>query len=193
MIQPIVKWMGFLAIISLSSCGGSKGSAESLDIPTNMPEICRGIDFVAQPDMREVCGVRVSRYQGYRNIPLQRYLIHPKDASLVKTNGHVELRIPNTFPIELDSTMSEGIDFSQAKRLEYIKNEMIYKELFPKNSERIKMFRLVIPRDVGEPLHLCFRVPDKKINDRTRSVAMANQIEGMTCEDFDLLVARYPK
>jgi hypothetical protein len=179
------------ALLLLASCGGTKGEAESLDVPTNLPEICRGIDFVAQPDMREECGVRVSRYKSYKNIPQQRYLIYPKDASLVKTSDKVELRLPNTLPIYLDSATAAGIEFSQEHRLQSIKNTMEYKELFPAGAERIKMFRMVLPKDVGEASTLCFRVPDKKGNERTRSVAMGNQIESMTCADFDLLVAKY--
>jgi len=158
-----------------------------------MPEICRGIDFVAQPDMREDCGVRVSRYKAYKNIPQQRYLVYPKDASLVKANGSVELRLPNTFPITLDSTTASGIEFSQEKRLVSIKNTMEYKELFPTGGERIKMFRMQIPLDNGSSSALCFRVPESKGNQRTRNQAMANQIEGMTCQDFDMLVAKYAK
>jgi len=177
----------------LTNCASSRNEAESLEVPTNMPEICRGIDFVAQPDMREDCGVRVSRYKAYKNIPQQRYLVYPKDASLVKANGSVELRLPNTFPITLDSTTASGIEFSQEKRLVSIKNTMEYKELFPTGGERIKMFRMQIPLDNGSSSALCFRVPESKGNQRTRNQAMANQIEGMTCQDFDMLVAKYAK
>lgn len=181
------------AALVLLACGGTKGSAENLDVPTDLPEICRNIDFVAQPDMREECGVRVSRDRGYKNIPQQRYLVNPKDASLVKSNGRVELRLPNTLPVYLDSVMATGIEFSQEKRMQLVKNTMEYKELFPTGGDRIKMFRLQIPLDVGDSRALCFRVPNKKGSDRTRSVAMGNQIEGMTCEDFDLLLAKYSR
>lgn len=178
---------------SVVACGGTKGSDEALEVPTDMPEICKNIDFVSQPDMREVCGVRVARYKSYKNIPMQRYLVNPKDASLVKSDGKVELRLPNTLPIQLDSSMSEGFAFTQDKRLEKIRNTMEYKELFPTGGERVKMFRLNIPREEGSPLDLCFRVPNKKGNDRTRMVAMGNEIESMTCADFEMLVAKYSK
>ncbi len=178
-------------LLLLDACGSSKPSQEALDIPTDLPEICRDIDFVAQPDMREPCGVRVSRYQGYKNIALQRYLVNPKNASLVKTNGKVQLRLPNTLPVHLDSSFAAGIDFAQEKRLQPLRNTMEYKELFPAGGDRIKMFRMGIPMENGNVQDLCFRVPDKKGNERTRSVAMGNQVESMTCADFQLLVAKY--
>ena len=55
--------------------------------------------------MREMCGVRTVRYKAYRNIPQQRYLIKPKETSIVKVRDVIELRFPNTLPIILDGPM----------------------------------------------------------------------------------------
>lgn len=174
---------------ALISCGGSKKD-EVLEIPTDMPEICRGIDFVSQSDMREVCGVRPARYQSYKNIPMQRYLIMPKGASIVKKNGDVELRLPNTLPIPLPSTVAAGLSFTQEKRLEYIKNTMTYKELFPSGQERIKMFKLDIPMEEGGVQSLCFNLPNQAADSRTRT-RMGTSIESLECTDFENIVAKY--
>jgi len=175
----------------LASCGGSAKN-DALVVPTDMPEICKGIDFVSQPDMREDCGVRPVRFQSYKNVPMQRYLIMPKSASLVKTNGKVELRLPNMLPIPVSENVSQGIDFSQEKRLEYVKNRMIYKELFPPGQSRIQMFKLEIPLDMGGQQALCFNLPEVKVDNRKRS-HMGKEVESLDCADFDNIVARFEK
>jgi hypothetical protein len=43
---------------------------------------------------------------------------------------------------------------------------------------------------MGNTYDFCFRIPEKKGNARTRSVAMGNHIEAMTCDDFDFLVTQ---
>lgn len=177
---------------ALVSCGGSRKD-EVLEIPTDMPEICRGIDFVAQPDMREVCGVRPARYQSYKNIPMQRYLIVPKGASIVKKNSDVELRLPNTLPIPLPSDLASSISFTSDKRLEYIKNSMVYKELFPSGQERIKMFKLDIPLEQGGSQSLCFNLPINDVTDSRKRTRMGTSIESLECADFDNIVAKYEK
>jgi hypothetical protein len=176
-------------LVALVGCGGTKKD-EVLEIPTDMPEICRGIDFVAQPDMRELCGVRPARYQSYKNIPLQRYLIAPKGASIVKKNEDLELRLPNTLPIPLPASVAAGLEFSQDKRLEFIKNTMTYKELFPAGQDRIKMFKLELPLDQGGVQALCFNLPEVKIDSRKRS-HMGTTIESLDCADFDNIVSKY--
>ncbi|HSQ42554.1 MAG TPA: hypothetical protein VLM37_09765 [Fibrobacteraceae bacterium] len=174
------------------SCGSNKDDA--LVIPTDMPEICRGIDFVTQPDMREVCGVRPARYQSYKNIPAQRYLIQPKNAIIVKKDKEVELRLPNTDPIALPSELASSLEFTQDKRLEYVKNSMVYKEIFPPGQQRIKMFRLGIPSDKepGKVHDLCFTVPELNIDSR-RHVYHGNTIDPLDCQEFDAVIAKFDK
>lgn len=174
-------------ITNLVGCAGSNDGA-NLEVPTDMPPICRGIDFVAQPDMREVCGVRSVRYKAYRNIPQQRYLIKPTETSLVKVRDKIELRFPNTLPIILEGAIVTEIQFNQDKRLEKIKNSYDYYELYNEGRERIRIFKMGIPTDAGTLHEFCFRVPEKLGNERTRSVAMGNRIEAMTCEDFNGLL-----
>ena len=193
-MHPLLRLFAIsLPLASLVACGGSKKD-EVLDIPTDMPEICKGIDFVSQPDMREVCGVRPARYQSYKNIPLQRYLIVPKGASIVRKDNDVELRLPNTLPIPLPQQIATGLEFNQDKRLEYVKNTMTYKELFPAGQQRIKMFKLEIPMEkITGKQQLCFNLPEVKSDNRTRSKAMGQEIESLDCADFDNIVAKYGK
>jgi len=183
--------LGLIISLVFFGCSGSK---ENLVVPTDLPEICRGIDFVAQPDMREVCGVRSSHFESYKNIPQQRYLINPKGASIVKKDKDIELRLPNTLPIPLPGSVASGLEFSQDKRLEYLKNTMTYKELFPAGQQRIKMFKLEIPLDNGVMQTLCFNLPEAiQKNDNRNKSHMATEIESLDCSDFENIVAKYEK
>jgi len=179
-----------------SSSAGSAGSSkdETLYIPVDMPEICQNIDFSTNKNMRKECGVKAVRYQAYYNMPMQRYLITPKQASLVKTGDKIEIRFPNTFPVALDITSKlQGVQFSADKRLVKIENTMEYKEFFDEKKERFKLFKLKIPSDTKPMMEneLCFKVPELKGNDRTRSPAMTVKMELLTCSELDMLVQRY--
>ena len=46
-----------------------------------------------------------------------------------------------------------------------------------------------IPTDKGNKYDFCFRIPEKRGNDRTRSKAMGVNIETMACSDFDNIVS----
>ena len=49
-----IKLTTLLASLTLfAGCAGSSNGDE-LEVPTNLPPICRDIDFVANPDMREM-------------------------------------------------------------------------------------------------------------------------------------------
>ena len=105
-----------IAVSILAGCAGSSSQkAEELEIPTDLPPICRDIDFVANPDMREICGVRkASKHNiAYKNIPQQRYLIKPSETSIVKTNGKLELRFQNSLPLNLEGPITNELEFSQ--------------------------------------------------------------------------------
>jgi len=190
----------FVACSSSSNSSSSKASSgqkeEALFIPLDMPEICQNIDFSTNKNMRKECGVRPIRYQAYYNMPMQRYLINPKQASLVKTGNKIEIRFPNTFPVALDvSSQLHGIEFNEKKRLSKIENTMDYKEFYDDKKERLKLFKMIIPSDT-EPIienQLCFKVPELKGSDRTRSPAMTIKMEVITCDSFDALVKRYAK
>ncbi|GHV13205.1 hypothetical protein AGMMS49938_07400 [Fibrobacterales bacterium] len=182
-----------VAVVFLSCSSGNK--KEALYIPTDMPEICQNIDFNIDKDMRKACMVKPVRYQAYYNVPMQRYLINPNQASLVKTNGKIEIRFPNTHALVIDSTKLHGVVFSDSKRLSKIQNDMDYKEFYNEKKERFKLFKLKIPSDSKPQIEneLCFRVPELKGSDRTRSVAMAAEMEMLSCEILDSLVATHSK
>ena len=183
-----------LAVSFLIGCAGSSAqNGEELEVPTDLPPICRDIDFVANPDMREVCGVRKAHNKAYKNIPQQRYLIKPSETSIVKTGNKLELRFQNSLPLYLDGPIVNGIMFNQEKRLEKIKNTYDYHEIYNKGAERIRIFKMGIPTDKGNTYEFCFRIPEKRGNARTRSVAMGNHIEALSCADFDRLVAENAK
>ena len=65
-----MKFLKFFTLCSLALLAGCAGSSngDDLEVPTNLPPICQGIDFVAEPDMRDLCGVRRVRYKAYINI-----------------------------------------------------------------------------------------------------------------------------
>ncbi len=177
-------------LCTLCSCGGTS-DGNDLALPENMPPACREIDFVAQPDMRELCGVRVVRFKSYRNIPKERYLVNPKDAKIVLNEEKMELRIPGNFPIELTGQIAKDIRFDQNARLNKIPNRYEYHEGYlgteRKRENRIRAFRLTIPTDAGTEYEYCFRIPERLGNDRTRSQAMGNRLEKIACDDFDFL------
>ena len=178
----------FVATIVLAGCAGSS-NGDDLEVPTNLPPICRDIDFVANPDMREMCGVRKAHNKAYKNIPQQRYLINPSGTSIVKTDGKLELRFQNSLPLFLDGPITRELQFNQEKRLEKVQNTYDYHEIYS-GKERVRIFKMGIPTDMGNTYDFCFRIPEKKGNARTRSVAMGNHIEAMTCDDFDFLVTQ---
>ena len=184
-----LKFVPFLITpMLLSGCAGSS-NGDDLEVPTNLPPICRDIDFVANPDMREMCGVRRVHNKAYKNIPQQRYLINPSGTSIVKTNGQLELRFQNSLPLYLEGPITRELEFNQDKRLEKVQNTYDYHEIYS-GKERIRIFKMGIPTDRGNTYDFCFRIPEKKGSDRTSSVAMGNHIEAMTCGDFDYLVEK---
>lgn len=178
----------YVAPFILAGCAGSS-NGDDLEVPTNLPPICRDIDFVANPDMREMCGVRRVHNKAYKNIPQQRYLINPNGTSIVKTDGKLELRFQNSLPLYLDGPITRELQFNQEKRLEKVPNTYDYHEIYS-GKERIRIFKMGIPTDMGNTYDFCFRIPEKKGNARTRSVAMGNHIEAMTCNDFENLVSQ---
>ena len=156
-----------IALSMLTGCAGS--GDEQLEIPTNLPPICRDIDFSANPDMREVCGVRKAHNKAYKNIPQQRYLIKPAETSIVKTGDKLELRFQNSLPITLTGGIVEDLHFSQDLRM--------------------RIFKMGIPTEAKTTYSFCYHIPEKKGNARTRNRAMGTNIEEMDCSDFDQIVA----
>ena len=179
---------------TFQACGSSnKNRKEVLYIPLDMPDICQNIDFNIDKSMREPCGVKPARYQAYYNVPMQRHLINPNEASLVKTGNKIEIRFPNTFPVQLDSAQVAGIQFSDSKRLAKIENTMDYSELYSEKKERFKLFKVTVPSDTKPVVEndLCFRVPELRGKDRTRSAAMGVKMDMIPCATLDSLVQAF--
>ena len=149
-----IKLTTLLASLTLfAGCAGSSNGDE-LEVPTNLPPICRDIDFVANPDMREMCGVRKAHNKAYKNIPQQRYLIKPSETSIVKSGNKLELRFQNSLPLYLEGPIVNEILFNQEKRLEKIKNNYDYHEIYNKTSkERIRIFKMGIPTIISSDAH----------------------------------------
>jgi len=184
-----------VAALFLYACSSSdpKSKKEALYIPTDMPDICQNVDFNVDKSMRETCGVKPARYQAYRNVPMQRYLINPNQASIVKNGDKIEIRFPNAHPVPLSEDQISGVNFSDSKRLAKIQNTMDYKEFYNEKKERYKLFKITIPSDANPAVenNLCFRVPELKGSDRTRSAAMGARMELISCELLDELVQKY--
>jgi hypothetical protein len=182
-----------LSSIILLACSSSKNKNEVLYIPVDMPDICQNVDFKIDKSMREPCGVKPARYQAYYNVPMQRHLINPNDASLVKTGNKIEIRFPNAFPVPLDSEQVAGVAFSDSKRLKKIETKMDYSELYSEKKERFKLFKVKVPSDTQPVIEndLCFRVPELKGKDRTRSAAMGVKMDIIPCGTLDSLVQIY--
>jgi len=175
------------------SSNNPKSKREVLYIPTDMPDICQNVDFNVDKSMRETCGVKPARYQAYHNVPMQRYLINPNQASIVKSGEKIEIRFPNTHPVALDTEQVSGVTFSDSKRLSKIQSTMDYKEFYTEKKERYKLFKITIPQDKNPEIgnDICFRVPELKGSSRTRSVAMAVQMEVIPCDTLEILVKKY--
>jgi len=168
---------------------------EPLYIPLDMPDICQNIDFNANKDKQKECGVKSISQQAYQNAPKQRYLVDPRQASLVKTGNKIEIRFPNTFPLELDEDQLYGVEFDESKRLSKIENTMDYKEFFTEKKERLKLFKLKIPSDT-KPIvqnEICFKVPPLKGIDRDGNGATTVNMELLTCNTFNKFVKKYAK
>ncbi len=177
---PLFITLSFTSL--LVSCGSSKQTNFK-----DLPEICRHYDFSENPAMAETCGIRQTRYKSYKNIPTQRYLIRPKGTTLVKTAKGVELRLPNTIPILLNKDMNDQIDFSEDAKPVMIKNKYDYREIYPKNGSRIKLFKLSIPDLRNKFTSHCFSVPRTKVDHRVKAMS-GHTIYPITCKEFQQLV-----
>jgi hypothetical protein len=123
-------------------------------------------------------------------VPLQRTLINPRNAQLVKTGDKVELRLTGARPIELDTTELQGVSFAPIKRLEKIENTMEYKE-FSADRKRFKLFKLNFAPDSvsAQDITLCFQLTDYQ--SRTANIQTQGKLEAaraLTCHAFDSIV-----
>jgi hypothetical protein len=164
---------------------GSTNSNSKVYAPENMPEICQDIDFNhSGADLKKLCGVQTRNYKAYRNIPEHRNLLLPKGGKLVKKGSVLELRLENTLPIELPPDLAGKILFDEKFRRILIKSKMDYCEFFPeKSSERIRIFSLQIPLDLGGERNLCYSV-ESRLSNGQRKFGYAGRLEVLNCDDF---------
>ncbi|MGL1903714.1 MAG: hypothetical protein OCC49_16375 [Fibrobacterales bacterium] len=160
-------------------------SAPQQQLTQQQIEMCKEIDLDFEPSFREICGVRKMRFQSYKNLPNQRFLLKPKNSYLVEADGKVELRLPKTSPVILDSSLTTSIDFSSSARTLLLKNKYDYIEKFQPNG-RIKMFKLGIPLNTGSYQSFCFTIPIKVTHRAKRSV-LPNKVIPTPCASFDRL------
>ncbi|MGL1936302.1 MAG: hypothetical protein OCD01_14830 [Fibrobacterales bacterium] len=163
-------------------------SAPKQHLSKQQIEMCKEIDLNFEPSFRELCGVRKMRFQSYKNLPNQRFLLKPKNSYLVETDGEVELRLPKTAPVTLDSSLATTIDFSPSARTSLLKNKYDYLEKFQPNG-RVKMFKLGIPLDSGTIQTFCFTIPIKETHRVKRSV-LPNRVIPTPCSTFNTLSAQ---
>jgi len=171
---------------SASPSKKEKEKEETLYIPLDMPDICQNIDFNANKDMQKDCGVKPISQQAYNSTPKQRYLVEPRQASLVKTGDKIEIRFPNSDPIPLNQTQLRGVEFDESRRLSKIENTMDYKEFFNEKKERFKLFKIKINSDT-KPIvenEICFKVP---------ATSAGMKMELLTCDSFNKFVKKYAK
>jgi hypothetical protein len=177
-----VASLAFLSLL-IGACSSSDPKAKFRDLP----EICRHYDFSKDPKMAETCGIRQTRYKSYKNIPPQRYLINPKGTTIAIKKEKVELRLPNTLPVELDQSLKTKIDFSEKSKSKMVKNKYEYKEFFTKSGERLKLFKLNIPGDSGSSDDFCFSVPKAKIDKRRKS-SVGHSVIHISCGEYAKLI-----
>jgi hypothetical protein len=175
----------FSLFIILSSCGSSN-SGDKLDTPSDMPEICHGIDFKLNVEMREICGVRLRNYRAYKNIQQYRVLLQPKGAKIVKSGDNIALELPKTLPIALPEEFLTKIQFDESFRQELIKNKLDYQEFFPKGSNnRIKMMKILIPFKDGTQGALCYEIPKRAEKVSKVQMGYASSLKDLPCKIFE--------
>ena len=152
--------------------------------PYILPPVCRQLDFSYSHGLEDICGGSDRHYHNYRNIPLQRFLVQPKNGVLVMTSQGIELRIPQTHPIYIQKNYVDSIGFSHELMGKFIKNKFDYIELFNDNHERFRVFRIIVPyhERIGS-LELCFRIPARKENPRARSI-LGYSVDEISCLEF---------
>ena len=161
-----------------------------MNVPDDMPDICRELDFRRDVEFRKLCGVRSHNYLGYKNIPEHRILFEPKNGKIVQKGEALELRLENFLPIDLPEEFQGKFVFGEQIRRELIKSKMDYFEFFPPNATRPeKMMRINIPVPNGEPLQVCY-IMEPKFETAQRKTGYSGRLTALSCEDFEKLRLR---
>lgn len=182
--------MAALLPLCISGCSAGKAAPQSKVIaPEDMPDICQDLDFNRDKEYHELCGVKGRDYMAYRNVPEHRNLLQPKGGKIIKKGQVLELRLPGTLPVPLPESMAGKFVFDETRRRNFIKSRMDYCEFFPdQTSERVKIFKLEIPQDMGGEATVCFTV-ESKPSTVQRKTGYASRLEPLACGDFTRLKA----
>jgi hypothetical protein len=164
-------------------CGGTK---TQLEIPDDMPPVCRGVDFNLNIEMREMCGVKVRKYRSYKNVSQYRLMTDPKGGRITKKGDKYELRLPDMLPTILPASISGKIDFREELRGKHLKSSYEYHEfLSRKNNARIKMMRLEILLNNGRRQSVCYTINGHSRKFSKVQGGFAHQLEPLECDIFE--------
>jgi hypothetical protein len=171
--------------VGCSSAPTPAGKSEVI-APEDMPDICRDINFnTADLGLREECGVTTRKYKAYRNIPVHRNLLLPKNSKIVLTNGQLELRLESFLPVVLPSEFAGQIEFDEKVRRQFLKSKYRYFEYFPPKELRPdKLIQLEIPLADSVWVPVCFIV-DKPRAKSTRKLGYARRLLPLGCDEWE--------
>jgi hypothetical protein len=180
MQAKLIHILIFISCFLWNAC--SKNS--SYNEPYILPPVCRQLDFSYSHGLEDICGGADRHYHNYRNIPLQRFLVRPKDAVMVVTSKGIELRIPHTHPIVIQAHYTDSIGFSHELMGKFIRNSFDYAESSSDLHGRFRVFRIILPyHEQKGSLELCFRIPARKENPRVRSI-LGYSVDDIPCTEF---------
>lgn len=170
------------------ACSGSR----QVVVPTDMPDICREIDFSrADESLKQECGVQTRNYRAYRNIPQHRNLLLPKNGQIVLKGDDVELRLEGFLPIDLPHSIREGVEFNEKLRRQFIKSKYDYLEYFTAGADRPdRIFKLDLPLTNGKYGSVCFFVERGKPSSQ-RKTGYASRLLDLDCAEFEKRKAEF--
>jgi hypothetical protein len=168
------------------SCASNPSGKSDIVAPEDMPEICRDINFnTADQGLREECGVTTRKYKAYRNIPVHRNLLLPKNSKVVLINDQLELRLEGFLPVALPKEFISQIEFDEKVRRNFLKNKYHYFEFFaPKESRPDKLIKMEIPLADSSTGTVCYIV-DKPRTKGQRKAGYARRLLSIGCDDWD--------
>lgn len=167
---------------------------QGLYVPEDLPDICKEIDFLRNPEYQDLCGVKSRKYAAYRNLPAHRDLLRPKNAKIVRKADRLELRLERCLPIAMPADLEREIDFSEASRRSPLKSEMEYAEALllshaggaegGESDDRERILRITLPLKNGGSRGLCYRVVVPR-ELAQRKPGYASELVELHCEEFD--------
>jgi hypothetical protein len=180
-----------LGLSSVQSCVPERAASRVI-APTDMPDICRDIDFnAADAGLKKDCGVETRSYKAYRNIPEHRNLVLPKNGSIVLKDEKLELRLEGFLAAELHTELKDKIEFGEHIRRISLKSRFDYFEYFPpKATQAERLFKLDIPLRDSTFQSVCFFV-ERSRSLAQRKIGYASRLIPLNCPEFDRRKAAY--